>query len=384
MLEKALAGGKRYWLWVGFLVVLVGIGFLTYLKQLSFGLGITGMSRDVTWGFYIAQLTFLVGVAASAVMVVLPYYLHNHKVYGRITILGEFLAVAAVAMCPIFVMVDLGQPGRVLNMFRFGQPRSLLFWDTVVLLGYLLLNITIAWTALSYERRGQHPPRWAKFLVYLSIPWAVSIHTVTAFIYNGLGGRPFWLTAILAPRFLASAFAAGPSLLIILCLLVRRYTRFDPGIEAIRSLAKTVTYAMVVNVFFVILEVFTVFYSQMPEHMHSFEYLYVGLHGHNWLAPFMWASIALAILSLVLLLNPRTRNNEKTLVVAAIAVFASLWLEKGLGMVIAGFIPSPLGKITEYAPTAPELAISFGIYGLGFLILTILYKIATSVRESLA
>ena len=212
MLEKALVGGKKYWGWLFFLLLVLLVGAANYLRQLDYGLGITGMSRDVTWALYIAQFTFLVGVAASAVMLVLPYYLHNYKAFGRITILGEFLAVASVVMCLTFIIVDLGQPARAFNVILYPTPSSILFWDMIVLNGYLLLNILIGWTVLDSERKGIAPPKWVKILIYVSIPWAISIHTVTAFIYAGLPGRSFWLTAIMAPRFLASAFASGPAL----------------------------------------------------------------------------------------------------------------------------------------------------------------------------
>ena len=251
------------------------------------------MSRDVSWGIYIAQFTFFVGVAASAVMVVLPYYLHNYKAFGRITILGEFLAAASVTVCVIFIIVDLGQPSRALNILLYPTPNSILFWDMIVLNGYLLLNIVIGWNVLDAERKSVPPPFWVKPLIYVSIPWAVSIHTVTAFIYSGLPGRGFWLTAIMAPRFLASAFASGPALLILLCLIIRRFTKFDPGKEAIQSLGKIVAYAMVISVFFVLLELFTVFYSQIPEHMHHFEYLFIGLEGHEKLVHWSWAFVVL-------------------------------------------------------------------------------------------
>ena len=219
MLEKALKGSKQYYGWIAVLLAIIGVGFVCYLWQFQFGLGITGMSRDVSWGFYIAQFTFLVGVAASAVMVVLPYYLHNYKAFGRITILGEFLAVASVTMCILFIFVDLGQPTRVVNVLLHPTPNSVLFWDMIVLNGYLFLNIIIGWNVLEAERNNVAPAAWLKPLIYLSIPWAVSIHTVTAFLYCGLPGRGFWLTAILAPRFLSSAFAAGPAFLILLCML---------------------------------------------------------------------------------------------------------------------------------------------------------------------
>jgi molybdopterin-containing oxidoreductase family membrane subunit len=383
MLEKALSGGRGYWTWIAFLIALIGVGLSFYLRQLDYGLGITGMSRNVTWALYIAQFTFLVGVAASAVMLVLPYYLHDFKAFGKITILGEFLAVSAVVMCLTFIIVDLGQPARAFNVLIYPTPSSILFWDMIVLNGYLLLNILIGWTVLSAERKPIPPPAWVKPVIYISIPWAISIHTVTAFIYAGLPGRSFWLTAIMAPRFLASAFASGPALLILICLILRRFTRFHAGKEPIQALAKIVTYALVISIFFGAMEIFSVFYSQVPEHMQSFQYLFVGLRGHYAMVPWMWSAVVLAGAGVVLLLNPRTRENEMLLAIACAAVFVSLWIEKGLGLVVTGFIPSPLEKITDYSPTGPEILITVGVWAVGLLVLTLLYKVALSVREEM-
>ena len=366
-----------------FLLGLIGVGFGFYLWQFNQGLGVTGMSRSVSWGFYIAQFTFLVGVAASAVMLVLPYYLHDYKAFGRITILGEFLAVASVSMCLLFIIVDLGQPIRALNVLLYPTPNSILFWDMIVLNGYLLLNIVIGWKVLEAERNNVHYPNWLKPLIYLSIPWAVSIHTVTAFLYCGLPGRGFWLTAILAPRFLASAFASGPSLLILLCLLIRKISKFDPGREQIQALAKIVTYAIILNVFFFLCEVFVVFYSQIPEHMDHFKYLFTGLHGHGVLVPWMWSSLALMGLAIVLLVPPAFRKDHKVLTVACISVFIGTWIDKGLGMISGGFVPNPLHHVEEYVPTGPELMITLGVYATGFFILSALFKIAVSIKEEL-
>ncbi len=384
MIDKALIGGRKYYGLIAVLLGMIGVGIVFYLWQFFYGLGITGMSRDVSWGLYIAQFTFLVGVAASAVMVVLPYYLHNYKVFGRITVLGEFLAIASVAMCMLFIFVDMGQPLRVLNVILHPTPNSVMFWDFMVLTGYLLLNVTIGWISLDCERKGVAPPKWIKPLIYLSIPWAVSIHTVTAFLYAGLPGRHLWLTAIMAARFIASAFASGPSLLIILCLIVRKTTRFDPGKEAIQTLAKIVTYAMIINMFFVGLEFFTAFYSGIPGHQHPIAYLYGGLEGHGVLVPWMWTSAALAVLSIILLVNPGTRRNEKILPFAVLAVFFSTWIDKGMGLVVGGFIPNPFEQVVEYTPTLPEVMITLGVWAIGFLILTVLFKIAISVKEQAA
>lgn len=384
MFEKAIIGSRRYWIWILALLAVMGAGLFAYLRQLDYGLGITGLSRDVTWGLYIAQFTFLVGIAASAVMVVLPYYLHDYKAFGRITILGEFLAISAVTMCMLFIFVDMGQPMRILNVLLYPTPGSMMFWDMVSLLGYLLLNAVIALVTLGSERKSVPPPGWIKPVILISIPWAISIHTVTAFLYNGLPGRSFWLTAILAPRFLASAFAAGPALLILLCLAMRRLTRFDAGKEPIQKLALIVTYAMIINVFFVLMELFTVFYSRIPEHMEHFEYLFLGLNGNASLVPWMWTSTMLAVISVILLVVPRTRKAEKILAPTCVLIFLSLWIDKGIGLIVGGFVPSPLGAVTGYAPTLPEIAIVLGIWAAGFLMVTVFYKITLSVRETLA
>ncbi len=384
MLEKALVGSRRYWTWIFFLLGLIGIGFITYLQQYKHGLGITGLSRDVTWGLYIGQFTFLVGVAASAVMMVIPYYLHDFKKFGKIVILGEFLAVSAVTMCILFIFVDMGQPMRIMNVILHPTPNSVMFWDSVVLGGYLALNIIIGWTTLNADKKGVMPPKWVKPLIYLSIPWAISIHTVTAFLYAGLPGRHLWMSAIMAARFLASAFAGGPALLIILAMIVRKYTKFDPGKEAIQALAKIVTYAMIANVFFLGLEMFTALYSGIPGHAHPFEYLYMGIQGYGKLVPLMWASSILAIVSLLLLIIPSLRRNEGILLLACIALFLSLWIDKGFGLVIGGFIPNPLERVTEYWPTIPEAIITLSVWAVGFLVLTVLYKVAVTVREETA
>jgi Ni/Fe-hydrogenase subunit HybB-like protein len=256
-----------------------------------------------------------------------------------------------------------------------------MFWDMVSLGGYLLLNAIISVVMLHCERNELPPPRWIKPVILLSIPWAVSIHTVTAFLYSGLPGRTFWLTAILAPRFLASAFAAGPALLILLCLLLRRLTNFDAGQEALRKLGIIVAYAMAINVFFVLLEIFTAFYSGIPRDKESFRFLFGGLDGDRQMVPWMWTSVVAACVSLVLLLVPKLRQRESLLATAAVLVFGSLWIEKGLGLMLGGFVPSPLGAVARYSPTAPEWGIVVGVWAIGALMITVFYKITISVRE---
>ncbi len=386
MLEKSLKGSLGYWAWVLCLLGIISVGVICYIVQFNYGLGATGMSRDVTWGIYISQFTFLVGVAAGGLMLVLPYYLHHYKDFGRITILGEFMAIAAVVMCLLFIMADLGQPMRGLNVVFHPMPNSMLFYDMIVLNGYLFLNVICGWVVLHSEYKGIKYPNWVKPLIYISIPWAVSIHTVTAFLYCGLAGRHFWLTAILAPRFLASAFAAGPALLMVIALIMKQTTKFDVGRVAINKLVTIIAYAAILNFFFLGCEIFVAYYSQMPGHMHTIDYLYFGLADHitgevfNNLVPFMQASVIMGFAGIGLIFIARAKESDALVAIACSLIFFSFWIDKGLGLVLGGFVPNGLEQITEYYPTVVELGVTAGIWATGFLIITFLYKIAISVK----
>jgi len=383
MLEKALKGSPRYWGTLIGLALLMCLGAGFWLYQLSNGLVITGLSRDVSWGFYIAQFTYLVGVAASAVMLVLPYYFHHYKAFAKMIILGEFLAIAAVCMCLGFIVVDIGQPQRMLNVILNATPNSMLFWDMVVLNGYLIINLLVGWVTLQAEKNDVPPPKWIKFFVYLSVIWAFSIHTVTAFLYAGLPGRHYWLTAIMAARFLSSAFCSGPAILLLLAFLLKKLVKFEPGKEAINTLAKIITYAMCINVFFYLLEIFTAFYSNIPGHMHPIVYLFAGVGEFTQWTGFMCTAAVLALLSLALLIPPKLRDNHDLLPWSLGFLVLATWIDKGIGLLVGGFTPNPFEKITEYAPTVPELLIAFSIYCIGAMILTVLWKIAVTIKREM-
>lgn len=379
MLELALKGSKRYYGWIAFLLVVIGIGSTALIDQWMNGLVITGMSRDVSWGFYISQFTYLVGLAASGVMIVLPNYFHSYKTNKHMVIFGEFMAIAACIMCLLFIVVDIGQPTRMMNMIFHPTPNSILFWDMIVLNGYLFLNLLVGWTCLQADRQHLPHPKWLKPFIYTSIIWAFSIHTVTAFLYQGLPGRHYWLTAILAARFLASAFCSGPAILLLVMMLTEKFTTFRMAKNAVKTLVKIIMYAMCVNMFFFALEIFTSFYSNMPGHMHPILYLFE--HAPAGLVTLMWVFIAFAAISITLLVTPRFRNNLKLLPWTLGILIVATWIDKGLGLLIGGFNPTPFETFSTYWPTAKELMVSMMVYAIGALVVTVLFKIATEVKE---
>lgn len=382
MLEKLLHASKSYYLWLAFLLCVIAVCGVVYLDQLFNGLGITGMNRNVSWGLYISQFTYFVGVAASAVMLVLPAYFHHYTKFKRMIIFGEFMAVAAVVMCALFIVVDLGQPQRMMNVMLYPTPNSVMFYDMIVLIGYLCLNIVIGWVTLEAELRDTTPPKWVKILIYISVIWAFSIHTVTAFLYAGVPGRHYWLTAIMAARFLASAFCSGPAILLLLLFVVKRLTGFDPGRDAVKTLSTIIVYAMCINVFFYCCELFTAFYSNIPGHMEPIMFLFSGHGGHlAWVSYWMWAAVIMAIGSLVILIPPQLRYS-RLLPLALIMLVAASWIDKGLGLLIGGFTPDMFEAITPYMPTLKECMVAMGVYAVGALVLSLLWKIALSVKKT--
>lgn len=382
-LKQIVVGDKKYYLWLSFLSFLILLGASAYFDQLSKGLITSAMRDQVSWGLYISNFTFLVGVAAAAVLLVIPAYIYNFKPIKEIVLFGELLAVTAITMCILFIMVDLGQPLRVWHILpvigAMNFPASLLAWDVLVLNGYLIINTAIVFYVLYRLSIGkEYKMSVIGPLIILSIPWAVSIHTVTAFLYNGLSARPFWNASILAPRFLASAFCSGPAIMLILFQIIRRLSRVEIEDRAIFKIAELIAYAMGLNLFLLGAEVFKEFYSGSI-HSEPIKYLYFGLHGHNKIVPWIWTATMLNIAAFFLFLFPKTRENITTLNMACLFVITGVYIEKGMGLVVPGFVPDVLGEIYEYTPTMQEILVTIGIWASGAMLYTFLLKFAVPV-----
>ncbi len=383
-ITKILFRGSRYfYLWMGFLTILIIMGFYVYTIQLKHGMVITNMREQVSWGFYIANFTFLVGIAAAAVLLVIPSYLYGFKDIKKVVVFGELLAITAVFMAILFITVDIGRPERLWHALPFvgslNFPTSILAWDMVVLTGYLILNLFIVTYIGCKTYYGREPSRWIIMpLILLSIPWAVGVHTVTAFVYNGMSARPFWNASILAPRFLASAFCSGPALMIIIFQILRRVMDFRIQDRAIFKVAEIIAYAMAINLFLMLAEIYKEVYSNTI-HLTPMRYLYLGLNGHDKLVPWIWASIVMNTIGFLIFLLPRFRKNFITLNIGCVLIFIGIWIEKGIGLIIPGFIPDALGEIYEYMPSHKEVMISLGIWAMGAMVYTLLVRTVISL-----
>ena len=382
-LGEATNGGVLFYLWMFVLTCVALVGANAWAVQVADGMIVTNMTDHVSWGLYIANFTFMVGVAAGGVMMVIPAYLYHDKKMHDVVIVGELLAISAIIMCLLFVTVDLGRPERVWHMLpfigRFNWPMSMLTWDVIVLNGYLLLNLHVCGYLMYMRFLGRQPnPVWYVPFVMLSIFWAISIHTVTAFLYCGLGGRPFWNTALLAPRFLASAFVAGPAFIIILLAVLKGVAGRPIDDGPTRVLISIIRVTVLINLLMVVSEVFTEFYTG-GSHTASAEYLFFGLHGHNNLVPWIWTAVAFNVIAAILFLMLWIQKNLLMLMVACVLAFIGAWIEKGMGLIVPGFIPSTLHEIVEYSPSWTEWKVTVGIWAFGLMVITVLLKIAMAV-----
>jgi molybdopterin-containing oxidoreductase family membrane subunit len=377
-------GSWKFYTWMTLLSLLVLVGLNAYARQLAYGLETTGLTNQVSWGAYIANFTFLVGVAAAAVMLVIPAYIYKKEFMHEVVMFGELMAIAAILMCLLFVTVDLGHPERFHHMIPplgiFNFPGSILSWDVIVLNGYLLLNLHISGYLL-YCRYRRKKPSWHFYIpfVFISIAWAVSIHTVTAFLYVGLAGRSYWHHPLVPSRFLASAFVAGPALMILTFQIIRRVTRYWIGDQPIFTLRMIMTVAMIINMFLLGSEIFTEFYSPTA-HAAAAHYLYFGLHGHSGLVPWIWTAMVLDAIGLLLLITPLSRRIAG-LNIACAACFIGIWIEKGMGLIIPGFVPTPLGQIVEYLPTWNETLVCVGIWAFGALVYSWMLHVAVPIMN---
>ena len=383
MYRLSFYGSRKYYTWMSFLTLLTLIGIYAYARQFAHGLVLTGMTNQVSWGLYIANFTFIVGLAAAAVMLVIPAYVYHNKALHDVVILGELLAVSSIVMCLLFVNVDLGRPDRFWHLLpgigKFNFPISMLSWDVVVLLGYLVLNVHICGYLLYMHYRGAKPnPVFYIPFVLIAIFWAISIHTVTAFLYVSLSGRPFWNAAIVAPRFIGSAFTAGPGFMFITFQIVRHFTSYKISDEALRLLRQIITVSLLINLFMVGCEAFKEFYAESA-HSSSARYLFFGLHGHNMLVPWIWFAIFIELIGAVIFLIPTLAKKMFFSNVACSVAIVGIWIEKGPGMVVSGFVPTPLGEIVEYFPTLDEALISIGVWAMGALIYSWLIHLAIPI-----
>ena len=376
-------GSGLYLAWVGLLLLMILSGIYAYSNQLSFGLITANMRDPVSWGFYIGNFAFLVGVAAAAVILVIPAYVYRWGPIREVVLLGELLAVSAIIMCMLFVTIDIGRPQMIWHMMPVvgtpNFPYSLLVWDVFVLTSYFVLNYFVVTYLVFMSYTGRtYKPAFIMPIIFLSIPLAISIHTVTAFLFMGLKARPFWNDAILAPRFLASAFCSGPALLVLIFYTLRRLRPIQISDTALRKIGELLAYAMAINLFFLGCEVFKEFYSHSHHLIHARFQWFGLLEGYS-IGGYSWFALTCNVTAFVIFIVPTFRNRIPVLLVGCVLAIAGVYIEKGLGLLLPGLTPGTMGEVYRYTPSATELMVAAGIWGVGLLCFTFMAKVSIAI-----
>ncbi|MBF0144507.1 MAG: polysulfide reductase NrfD [Magnetococcales bacterium] len=382
--RHALAGPPLYHAWIALLLAGVFFGGLAYGEQAGLGLQVTGLSDQVVWGLYIGNFTFLVGVAAAAVVLVIPAALLHHPEAAKALLPAKALAIAAVVMSLLFVLVDLGRPARIWHALPgWGTPNfplSILAWDMLVLGLYLALSLFLFFFVLRrhHRRLPPHPPGLFPAIL-LAILLGIGIHTVTAFMLAANPARPFWHSSLLAPRFIASAFAAGSGILLLTLRLLDRFDHASRFQETEAFLRRVMAITLSIHLFFLASELFV----HLHRHTGPGRGTMLLLHGGaGYLSDWVWTGMALNGVRAVLLLVTPWRRHRGISGMAAVAVVVGVWLEKGPGLIVPGFIPTPLGEMAGYDPTAIEIRVSLGIVAAGLLILTLLLRVTSRMAAA--
>jgi molybdopterin-containing oxidoreductase family membrane subunit len=376
-------GTRGYYAWIGLLLAVIAAGLFAYINQVENGLITTNMRDQLSWGIYIGNFAFLVGVAAAAVVLVVPAYVYNWGPIREVVLIAELLSVAAIVMCILFVTVDLGRPQFVWHLVPgAGTPNfpfSMLIWDILVLNAYFLINYFIVTYLLFKGYTGQkYNAAFIMPVIFLSIPLAIAIHTVTAMLFMGLKSRAFWHTAILAPRFISSAFCSGPALLLLIFQVLRRVGKLSISDAALYKIGELLAYAMAVNLFFLGAEVFTEFYAATGHSVHA-RLQWFGIHGRTDIAVYSWLALTCNSLAFVGFMIPALRHRLLLLNAASVLAIGGVFIEKGMGLLLPGMTPDVLGEVYAYNPSSNEVLISLGVWGVGALLFTLMVKVAMAI-----
>jgi len=379
-LKHMVTGGWGYYAWLLFLGLLMALGIYGVSQQVMHGHIVSNMRDPVPWGMFIGTYAFFVGVAAAAVVLVVPGYIYHWKPIKEIVILGEIIAICALVICILFVMADLGHPDRFWHLLPVvgtpHVPTSMIASNVMILNGYLILNLVIVTASLYRAFTGKpQDDKLFLLLVFISIPAAISIHTTTAFIFNVLPARPYWNSAILVPRFITTALCAGPALMLLAFQALRKTHDVVIKDEALFRIVEIMTIVMIVNLFLLFAEVVTEYRSATHHSVHIM-YYFQGLDGHVGLRGWAWAGVACNLVALLLFLMPATRRNFVTINIGCGLTIIGVWVEKGIGLILPGLTPGLLGEIYEYSPSLPEVMIAIGILATGTLIFTLLSRVA--------
>ncbi len=404
--ETALAPirrtGRRFWALVAFLLAVIGWGAYAYSIQIRDGLVVTGMRDRISWGLYIATFVFFIGISHAGTLISAILRVSQARWRTPVTRMAEFITVVALICGASFVIIDLGRPDRVLNVFAYGRWQSPIIWDVLAITTYLTASITyllipmIPDLALFRDRLGGGTSRWRGWLyrvlaigwvgnapqrrslgsaigvlMILIIPIAVSVHTVVSWIF-AMTLRVPWDSALFGAFFVAGAIFSGIAILIIVMAILRRAYHLDEYVTE-----KHFVYLGYIMAAFAAIMI----YANISELLvHGYK-LREGVEFHfrqlflAEFAPFFWFYLLGGLVApIVIVLLPATRN-VRGMIVAAILVAVAMWIERYVIVVTGLRVPLMPYEPASYAPTWVEWSLLAAGLALFALLITVFTKV---------
>jgi len=356
LLEPLVRTGKTFYLTAVILLSIVALGIHAYLRQLRYGLGVTGLNIPVYWGLYIGNAVFFIAISYGGTLTSALLRIVNAEWRRPITRAAEVITVCALLVGALNIIIDLGRPERVFHLILYGRWQSPIMWDLTAISLYLLFSIIYLYLPLIPDAailrdHLQEAPRWRRWLyAWLSLGWrgteaqkwwlekaisvlavlmvpiAISVHTVLAWMF-GMTTQPMWHSTIFGPYFVMGAIYSGIATLIIAMAILRRIAHLESYLQPkhFNNLGLLLITMTVAWLYFTVAEYLTTFYGDEPAHMAVF---YAKLTKE--FAPFFWAQVITCfVIPFFLLLFRRTRTIAGT-VVASISVNIGMWLERYL------------------------------------------------------
>ena len=374
-------GGKGLNIGIAVAAVVAAAGVALWGVQLSGGLVQTGMRNLDSWGLYITMFMFLVGLSAGGLIISSVPRAFGMKGFGGISKVAVWTSVCCTVLAIGFVVVDLGQPARLWELFAYSNLGSPLMWDIVVLGTYLILSIAYLWATLRAEA-GKVSAAALRVVSVIALVTAVLVHSVTAWIFGLQQAHELWHTALLAPWFVSSALVCGTALVLVVVIGLRKAGYLELDQTHVVKLAKMLGAFVLVDLYFFGCDLLT---SAFPggSGAEVVSMLTVGP-----LAPFFWTEVVGCAVCAVVCFVPRLRTNP-LIVVASLLAIVGIFCKR-VQLLVGGFqIPNidyaaPVSSYTVtdwtsgmagayqgmvYWPTPIEFGVALGVIGLGALLL---------------
>ena len=242
-------GGKGLNIGIVVAAVVTVAGLALWGMQLSGGLVQTGMRNFDSWGLYITMFMFLVGLSAGGLIISSVPRAFGMKGFGGISKIAVWTSICCTVLAVGFVVIDLGQPLRLWELFAYSNLGSPLMWDIAVISIYLILSVVYLWATLRAEA-GKVSEKALRVISVVALVTAVLVHSVTAWIFGLQQAHEFWHTALLAPWFVSSALVCGVALVLVVVIALRKAGYLELDQANVVKLVKMLGAFVVVDLYF--------------------------------------------------------------------------------------------------------------------------------------